>query len=90
MLTVHLKREVMARYGLNVLRTTERLRAVLAEFGLEPDDLIAEYGPHRLVPPSLRAPGDEVDPTQPEPQPYPFVRAEQERRLQAIWWLFWR
>jgi chromosome segregation protein len=72
-----------------VARAQQRLRIeglqerALAEFGLEADDLIAEYGPHRLVPPSLRAPGDEVDPTQPEPQPYPYVRAQQERRLKA-------
>ncbi len=72
-----------------VARAEQRLRIealqerAMAEFGLEPEALIAEYGPDQLVPPSLRAPGDEVDPEAPEPQPYPYVRAEQERRLRT-------
>jgi chromosome segregation protein len=72
-----------------VARAEQRLRIealqerAMAEFGLEAEALIAEYGPEQLVPPSLRAPGDEVDPAAPEPTPYPYVRAEQERRLRT-------
>ena len=55
----------------------------MSEFGMESDALIAEYGPDQPVPPSLRAPGDEVDPDAPQPAPYPYVRAEQERRLRT-------
>ncbi len=72
-----------------VARAEQRLRIqglqdrALAEFGIEPEALVADYGPDRLVAPSLRAPGDEVDPDAPEPQPYPYVRAEQERRLRT-------
>jgi chromosome segregation protein len=68
-------------------RAEQRLRIeqveerALSEFGVEPDVLIAEYSPDQLVPPSLTAPGDDIDPHVPAPQPYPYVRAEQERRL---------
>ena len=72
-----------------VARAEQRLRIeqlhekVLEDFGVAPDALIAEYGPDQLVPPSLVAPGDEVAPDAPEPEPYPFVREEQEKRLRS-------
>ena len=72
-----------------VARAEQRLRIenlanrAMSEFGLETEALIADYGPDQLVPPSLRAPGDDVDPNAPEPAPYPYVRAEQERRLKT-------
>ena len=72
-----------------VARAEQRLRIeqvegrVIEEFGIEPDALIAEYGPDQLVPPSPPAPGDEVDPEAPAPEPYPYDRAQQERRLKA-------
>ena len=56
-----------------VARAEQRLRIenvqgrALSEFGLEPDALIAEYGPDQLVAPSLRAPGDDIDTDAPEP-----------------------
>ncbi len=72
-----------------VARAEQRLRIenladrAMSEFGLETEALIADYGPDQLVPPSLRAPGDDVDPNAPEPAAYPYVRAEQERRLKT-------
>jgi chromosome segregation protein len=72
-----------------VARAEQRLRIenlanrAMSEFGLETDALIADYGPDQPVPPSLRAPGDDIDPNAPEPAPYPYVRAEQERRLKT-------
>jgi len=72
-----------------VARAEQRLRIEsladrsMVEFGLEPDALLGDYGPDQLVPPSLRAPGDDVDPHAPAPEPYPYVRAEQERRLRT-------
>jgi chromosome segregation protein len=72
-----------------VARTEQRLRIeqvegrVIEEFGIEPDSLVAEYGPDQLVPPTPPAPGDEVDPDAPAPEPYPYERAQQERRLKA-------
>ena len=70
-----------------VARAEQRMRIeqvqdkVLEEFGVEPDVLIDEYGPEQLVPPTPPSPGDEAPEV--EPEPYPFVRAEQEKRLKA-------
>ncbi|MBI1351671.1 MAG: chromosome segregation protein SMC [Actinomycetales bacterium] len=70
-----------------VARAEQRMRIeqvhdrVLEEFGIESDVLLAEYGPEQLVPPTPSAPGDEVPDV--EPEPYPFVRSEQEKRLKA-------
>ncbi|MDD2859032.1 MAG: chromosome segregation protein SMC [Candidatus Nanopelagicales bacterium] len=70
-----------------VARAEQRMRIeqvvdrALEEFGIDADVLVAEYGPDQLVPPSPNAPGDEVPDDAPEPLPYAFVRAEQERRL---------
>ena len=72
-----------------VARAEQRLRIealemrAMEEFGIAPEVLIAEYGPDQLVPPSPSAPGDEVDPNAPEPQPYPYDRGQQERRLKS-------
>jgi chromosome segregation protein len=70
-----------------VARAEQRMRIdglrqrSMDELGLDPDILMEEYGPHQLVPPSMLAPG-EAEPKVP-PQPKPFVRAEQEKRLRA-------
>ena len=70
-----------------VARAEQRMRIeqvedkVLEDFGIDPQVLMAEYGPDQLVPPTPPSPGDE--PPAEEPQPYPFVRAEQEKRLKA-------
>ena len=72
-----------------VARAEQRLRIeqlqdrAQEEFGIEAAVLVAEYGPDQLVPPSPAAPGDEIPPDAPEPQPYPFVRDEQVRRLRS-------
>ncbi|WP_326798773.1 chromosome segregation protein SMC [Streptomyces sp. NBC_01808] len=74
-----------------VLGAEKRLRIeqlegrALEELGVEPTDLVAEYGPDQLVPPSLPAEGEELpeDPEHPRNRPRPYVRAEQEKRLKA-------
>jgi chromosome segregation protein len=74
-----------------VLGAEKRLRIeqletkALEELGVEPAGLVAEYGPHQLVPPSPPAEGEELpeDPDHPRNQPRPFVRSEQEKRLKA-------
>ncbi|MFW6694253.1 chromosome segregation protein SMC [Streptomyces sp. MAR4 CNX-425] len=74
-----------------VLGAEKRLRIeqlegrALEELGVEPADLVAEYGPDQPVPPSLPAEGEELpeDPEHPRNQPRPYVRAEQEKRLKA-------
>ncbi|GHH86848.1 AAA family ATPase [Streptomyces capitiformicae] len=57
----------------------------LEELGVEPEGLVAEYGPDQLVPPSPPAEGEELpeDPEHPRNRPKPFHRAEQEKRLKA-------
>ncbi|WP_188306620.1 AAA family ATPase, partial [Streptomyces sp. CBMA123] len=74
-----------------VLRAEKRLRIeqlearALEEFGIDGGELLASYGPDQPVPPSPSVsagdvPGEEGR----EPgEPYPYVRAEQERRLRA-------
>ncbi|WP_329270397.1 AAA family ATPase [Streptomyces sp. NBC_01451] len=74
-----------------VLGAEKRLRIeqletkALEELGVEPEGLVAEYGPHQLVPPSPPAEGEELpeDPEDPRNQPKQFHRAEQEKRLRA-------
>ncbi len=70
-----------------VARAEQRMRIeqvqdkVLEDFGVDPDVLLAEYGPDQLVPPTPPSPGDE--PPAQEPVAYPFVRSEQEKRLRG-------
>ncbi|MGV9902804.1 AAA family ATPase [Streptomyces sp. NPDC003388] len=74
-----------------VLGAEKRLRIeqletkALEELGVEPAVLVAEYGPHLLVPPSPPAAGEELpeEPEHPRNRPRPFARAEQEKRLKA-------
>ena len=69
-----------------VARAEQRLRIealqekALEDLGVEPEALVEEYGPHQLVPPSPPAPDEEREV---EPDPTPYVRAEQEKRLRA-------
>ncbi|MFD4659476.1 chromosome segregation protein SMC [Kitasatospora sp. NPDC058444] len=80
-----------------VLRAEKRLRIeqlearALEEFGIDGGELLASYGPDRPVPSSPAASasgadaGEDADAEQgKEPgEPYPYVRAEQEKRLRA-------
>jgi len=69
-----------------VARAEQRLRIealqekALEDLGVEPAALLEEYGPHQLVPPSPAAPDEERET---EPDPTPYVRAEQEKRLRS-------
>ena len=76
--TVHRDEVARAEQRMRIEQLQEK---VLEDFGIDPQTLIGEYGPDQLVPPSLVAPGDELPPDAPEPQPYPYVREEQEKRL---------
>ncbi|MFI2611949.1 chromosome segregation protein SMC [Kitasatospora sp. NPDC018619] len=66
-----------------VLRAEKRLRIeqlesrALEEFGLDGGELLASYGPDQPVPPGATEEGGEPG------EPYPYVRAEQEKRLRA-------
>ncbi|MBI2244991.1 MAG: chromosome segregation protein SMC, partial [Nocardioides sp.] len=65
-------------------RTQQRMRIeqleerALEELGLDADALVAEYGPDQLVPFA-----GEVEEGQEPPEPVPFVREEQQKRLRA-------
>jgi chromosome segregation protein len=69
-----------------VARAEQRLRIealqqkALEDHGVEPESLVEEYGPHQPVPASPPEP-DEV--REVEPDPTPFVRAEQEKRMRG-------
>lgn len=60
----------------------EQLQAkAVEELGIDPDVLMAEYGPHQLVP---HVAGPDEDPQSEDfPQPQPYDRAVQEKRLRT-------
>ena len=70
----------------DLARTEQRLRIetleekVQEDFALDASVLLAEYGPDVLVTPSALSPADD-DEAESTPEPYPYVREEQEKRL---------
>jgi chromosome segregation protein len=69
-----------------VARAEQRLRIEqledrsAQEFGLDPDTLLLEYGPHLLVPPTAPEVAAAEAEGRPVPEPVPYDRASQERR----------
>ena len=67
-------------------RTEQRARIeaieekALSDFGVSTDVLASEYGPDQLVPPSIRAIGDDEDQSSQQQASIPYLRAEQEKR----------
>ncbi len=67
-----------------VARTQQRLRIealqtkAVEELGVSPDDLVEEFGPHQLIP---VVPDPDADPEAERPDPVPFMREVQEKRL---------
>lgn len=55
----------------------------LTELGLEVEALADEYGPDVPVPVLVRPDGTPLTEDDPRPEPVPYVRAEQEKRLRA-------
>ncbi|GAB3425772.1 chromosome segregation protein SMC [Flindersiella endophytica] len=71
-------------------RAQQRLRIegmeqrALDELGMDPESLVAEYGPDQLIPPPPPAPGESEEDQESMPaEAKPFVRAEQEKRLKS-------
>ncbi len=62
------------------MRIDQLEQRALEDLGMDPDGLVADYGPDQLVPPT-----EDVDPDEDGdvPAPVPFVRAEQQKRLRA-------
>jgi chromosome segregation protein len=68
------------------MRLEQLAERSLEELGVDADTLVADFGPHHLVPPVLSA--DEqaelaADPEATAPEPVPFVREEQLKRLRS-------
>lgn len=72
-----------------VARTEQRLRIealeqkALDELGIPAQALMDEYGPEQMIPVLTRPDGTAITENDEQPEPVPFVRAEQERRLRA-------
>jgi chromosome segregation protein len=73
--TVHRDEMARAQQKMRIEQLEER---ALEELGLAPDALAAEYGPDQLVPFAGEVPEGEEP-----PEPVPFVREEQQKRLRA-------
>jgi chromosome segregation protein len=72
-------------------RTQQRMRIeqlgerALEELGLDPEALVADFGPDQLVPPVQAGPAESDGTTQDvvPAEPVPYVREEQQKRLRA-------
>ncbi|WP_460978877.1 chromosome segregation protein SMC [Pseudactinotalea suaedae] len=62
------------------LRIEQLQQRAVEELGTDPEVLVEEFGPHQLVP-AVPQPGE--DPDAPLPEPRPYVREEQEKRLRS-------
>ena len=81
-LVAHVHRDELARAEQR-LRVEALGERALAELGLDVDVLVAEYGPDQLIPVLTRADGSALGTDDERPEPVPFVRTEQEKRLRA-------
>ena len=83
---VHRDEVARAEQRMRIAQVEER---VAEEFGIDPETLVAEYGPDVPVPvvlvenESQQAQSQEVEPDGAPPAPVPYDRAEQEKRLRA-------
>lgn len=78
--TVHADELARAQQQMKIDSIAEK---ALTELGLEPETLVAEYGPEVPVPVLVDADGKPLGEDDPRPDPVPYVRAEQEKRLRA-------
>ena len=78
----HAHRDELARAEQR-LRLEALAERALTELGLDADVLVAEYGPDQLIPVLTTDDGSALGPDDDAPDPVPFVRAEQEKRLRA-------
>jgi chromosome segregation protein len=81
-LTDSVHRDEMARTQQRVRIETLEAKSI-DELGIDPVTLIEEFGPHLMVPPSPPAEGDEMAEDAPAPEPTPYVREVQEKRLRS-------
>ena len=65
------------------MRVEQLVDRALAELGLEPGQLVAEYGPDELVPVLTRPDGTALAEDDEQPPPMPYNREQQAARLRA-------
>ena len=63
------------------MRVGTLVEKAMAELGLEPEALVADYGPDRLVPVLTREDGSALTEDDEQPEPMPYVREQQQKRL---------
>lgn len=63
------------------MRIEQLAERSLSELGMESEQLVAEYGPGQLVPVIMAGDGSAIGPDDEMPEPIPYVRQEQEKRL---------
>lgn len=78
----HAHRDELARAEQR-MRLDAIAERAMTELGLDADTLAAEYGPDQPVPVLTGPDGSALSPDDERPDPVPFVRAEQEKRLRA-------
>ncbi|WP_425309572.1 chromosome segregation protein SMC [Ammonicoccus fulvus] len=76
--TVHREEMARAQQRMKVDALAER---AMTELGLEAETLTSEFGPELLIPVLTRPDGTALTEDDEQPEPVPFVRAQQEKRL---------
>ncbi len=78
--TVHRDEMARAEQRMRLEALTEK---AMTELGLEPDGLVADYGPDQPVPVLTRPDGSALGPDDEVPEPIPYVREQQQKRLRS-------
>jgi len=78
----HVHRDEMARAAQKMTVDAIADKA-LTELGLEPGGLVTDYGPDQLVPVLVRVDGEALGPDDDQPEPVPYVREDQAKRLRT-------
>ncbi|GAA3625870.1 chromosome segregation protein SMC [Microlunatus ginsengisoli] len=78
--TAHRDEMARAEHRMRIEALQEK---AMTELGLESSVLLDEYGPEQLVPVLTRPDGTALTPDDEQPEPRPYVREEQQKRLRA-------
>ena len=78
--TVHRDEMARAEQRMRLEALTEK---AMTELGLEPGGLVADYGPDQPVPVLARPDGTALGPDDEVPEPIPYVREQQQKRLRT-------
>ncbi|HVK45901.1 MAG TPA: chromosome segregation protein SMC [Micropruina sp.] len=78
----HVHRDELARAEQR-LRLEGLAERAMTELALDPEVLVADYGPDQLIPVLTRPDGSALAEDDDKPDPVPFVRGEQQKRLRT-------